>query len=72
MQIKNIKSTLLKGYVNHCAMKIQKVFKGHYARKVQMPIKKTFRKVEVVLKAVVKGWKIRKIMKTKEIENMIS
>jgi hypothetical protein len=55
--------------VDHCASKIQKVFRGFYARKYIIKIKKTFFNVEDKIQAVVRGWRIRKIMKTKEIEN---
>ncbi len=61
----------MKNYVSHCATKIQKVFKGYYTRHVIVKIKKAFSKVEIKLKAIVIGWKIRKIMKTKEIDNTI-
>lgn len=71
LSIKNIKTSLLKNYVHHCAIKIQKIFKGFYARKVIVKIKRVFKDRENFLKAVVKGWRIRRIMQTKEIEQMI-
>jgi 5'(3')-deoxyribonucleotidase len=68
MIIKNIKSSLLKNYVNHCATKIQKIFRGHFARKIKVPVKKAFMKIENSLRWIVIGWRIRRIMKTKEID----
>ena len=32
--MKNKRNYLLKKYVESCAIKVQKVFKGHYARKI--------------------------------------
>lgn len=59
-------------YVNNQATKIQRIFRGYYARKVIIPVKKAFGfGREEKLSSVAKGWKIRKIMKTKEIENHI-
>ncbi len=42
IEIKNIKNSLLKNYVNHCAIKIQKIFKGFYARNIIIKIKRAF------------------------------
>lgn len=69
LSIKNIKNSLLRNYVDHCACKIQKVFRGFYGRKHIIKIKKSFYFVEDKMKALVRGWRMRKIMKTKEIEN---
>lgn len=71
ISLKNRKTILLKNYVGHCATKIQKVFKGYYARHVIVKIKAAFNKVEDKLIALVIGWRVRKIMKTKEIENTV-
>jgi len=71
ISLKSRKNVLLKTYINHCATKIQKVFKGHYARKVTVPTKAAFRGLEEVANAVVNGWRVRRIMKTKEIKGMI-
>ena len=62
---------MLKNYVNHCATKIQKVFKGHYTRKVTIKIKRAFNTLEEKFSACITGWRVRRIMKTKEIENYI-
>jgi len=62
---------LLKNYVNHCAIKIQKIFRAHYARKYLYTIKKAFFKKEHILVAAVKAWRLRKILKTKEVETLI-
>jgi hypothetical protein len=58
--------------VNHCAIKIQKLFKGFFARKYTVKIKRAFRLVDKHLSSIIKGWRIRKIMKTKEIENYVN
>lgn len=42
IQIKNIKTQLLKSYVHLCAIKIQKVFKGFYGRKVIVKVRRAF------------------------------
>lgn len=67
IQIKSIKTNLLKNYVNNCAVKIQKIFKGYFARKFIVKIKRAFKGIDEKLVAAVLGWKIRKIMRTKEI-----
>lgn len=59
ISVKNIKTALLKNYVNHCATKIQKLFRGYYARHVIIKIRRAFRLREKILNAVVKGWRIR-------------
>lgn len=53
IQIKSIKTNLLKNYVNHCAIKIQKVFKGHYARKFIVKIKRAFKGINEKLVAAI-------------------
>lgn len=70
--MKNKRTYLLKKYVESCAIKVQKVFKGHYARKIKIPIKKAFKAIEPKLNGVVAGWRLRRILKTKEIQTYIS
>lgn len=72
LTIKNEKGVLLSRYVHHCATKLQKVYRGHYTRKVTVPVKSAFKTLETTFTAIVKGWKIRRIMKTKEIQCHIS
>lgn len=69
IHIKEFKTLLLRNYVNHCAIKIQKNFKGFFARKYTVKIKKAFKTADKHLSSIVRGWRVRKIMKTKEIEN---
>mmetsp|Transcript_7178 Transcript_7178/g.6268 ORF Transcript_7178/g.6268 Transcript_7178/m.6268 type:complete len:132 (+) Transcript_7178:1724-2119(+) len=69
--VKNIKSQMLRNYVNHCATSIQKLYRGFYTRKYLIRIRKAFLTLEDVMVALVLGWRIRKIMQTKEIENII-
>lgn len=59
ISVKNIKNSILKNYVNHCAIKIQKIFKGYYARHVILKIRRAFKLREKLLNAVVRGWRIR-------------
>ena len=37
--LKERKSTLLNNYINYCAVKIQKVFRGYLARRLDVPIR---------------------------------
>jgi hypothetical protein len=67
---------MLEIYVNKCATKIQKLYRGWYVRERIRPLKihRLFSAQQnhgghVVQKlgAIVKGWRLRKIMRTKEI-----
>ena len=73
INVKTLKTQMLKNYVNLCATRIQKVFKGFFTRKVVVPVVKVFSEGrDEILRSVIVGWRIRRIMKTKEIENYIS
>ncbi len=48
------------------------MFKGRFARKILIPVKKAFKICDKRLSSLIIGWRIRKIMKTKEIETLIS
>ena len=69
--MKNIKANLLKNYVNHCALKIQKIFRGFYARNIIVKIRRAFKGKERGLVGAVYAWRLRKIMKTKEVEQIV-
>jgi hypothetical protein len=79
VHVKGMRKHMLEVYVNKCATLIQKVFRGWFVRERVRPllINKTFnlsgRKDNVLsrLRAIFVGWRIRKIMKTKEIGNYI-
>jgi hypothetical protein len=79
VHVKQVRKQMLEVYVNKCATKIQKVFRGWFVRERVRPllIQKAFnlsaRKDNVLtrLRAIFLGWRIRKIMKTKEIANYI-
>ena len=70
---------MLELYVNNCATKIQKVFRGWFVRErirpllIHKALNFSARKDNVIsrLRALIQGWRIRKIMKTKEIGNYI-
>ena len=70
--IKDRKSTMLNHYINYCAIKIQKVYRGHRSRKLDLPIRNRLGKEGVTkLKAIIQGWRIRRIFKTKECKTKI-
>ena len=66
---------MLEIYVNKCATKIQKLYRGWYVRERIRPLKihRLFSsqqhqgRVVQKMRAIVKGWRVRKIMRTKEI-----
>jgi hypothetical protein len=68
---------MLEIYVNKCATKIQKLYRGWYVRERIRPLKihRVFSaqqnhsggQVVQKLRAIVRGWRVRKIMRTKEI-----
>lgn len=61
------KELVLKKYVNRCATKIQKVWRGFYTRMVISPVTSKIRKNRGLLVALAKGWRVRRIMRTKEV-----
>lgn len=67
INVKNTKQQYLKRYIFFCATKIQTLFRAHRARKIIVPIRKKLGGNIKLLEAVVMGWKIRRIMKTKEV-----
>jgi hypothetical protein len=79
VHVKMVRKQMLEVYVNKCATKIQKVFRGWFIRerirplKIQKALNLSARKDNVLsrLGAVIIGWRIRKIMKTKEIANYV-
>lgn len=79
IQVKNVRKEMLEVYVNKCAVKIQKVFRGWFIRERVRPLllhrtlNMSSRKDNVMhrLSALIQGWRIRKIMRTKEIGNYI-
>ena len=67
LNVKNTKQRYLKKYIYFCATKIQTLYRGHRARKVIVPIRRKLGENRELLLAVAMGWKIRRIMNTKEI-----
>ena len=71
---------MLEVYVNRCATAIQKVFRGWYIRERIRPLlihkalnssARRDSRVIARLRALIQGWRVRKIMKTKEIGNYV-
>lgn len=74
---------MLEVYVNKQATVIQKVFKGWYVRERVRPLQ-VWRAFTVIsrrgikelvmnkVRAVISGWRIRRIMRTKEIANIVT
>jgi len=61
----------IKKYINECAVKIQKVFKGFLIRRAfRTAFEKKYR-FQLLLSACIKGWKIRKIMGHKTITYLL-
>jgi hypothetical protein len=70
--IKDRKSTMLNNYINYCAVKIQKVFRGFIVRKLQVPLRVNLgHKGLEKLQAVMIGWRVRRIMRLKEAKTKI-
>ena len=58
---------LIKKYQEHCALFIQKVWRGHQAWIKILPQVKFWSRIFDKIKGFVRGWKVRKIMKCWEI-----
>lgn len=52
-------------FANHCATIIQSKFKGYKQRKYYNMFKPILRRFKELLSAIVEGWRVRKILKTK-------
>lgn len=81
VNVKRLRQRALEEYVSKAATKIQKVWRGWFLRTRVKPIavRRAFYTLslrgrrEILLKkvrAVVQGWRVRKIMRTKEIANL--
>lgn len=57
-------------YVNHCALFIQTQYRGYIIRRKYRPIIKQKIKFTHLRKALLKGWKIRNILKCKKMKNL--
>ena len=80
IHVKSMRKHMLEVYVNRCATAIQKVFRGWYVRErirpllIQKALNSSARRDSRVitrLRALIQGWRVRKIMKTKEIGNYV-
>ena len=73
LQVKEVKQRILKNYIYYCATKIQSAWKGHFARAVKVMVRRRLGMKRVIsLEGLAQGWKVRRIMKTKEVINRIS
>lgn len=57
--------------MNHCAVLIQKNYKGYLQRKYYKRFLPIYRRVKSLLEATAMGWKIRRIMKLRVISKKI-
>lgn len=55
-------------FVNHCATIIQSRFKGYQQRKYYKMFKPFLGRFKELLLAIVTGWRVRKILKTRHIQ----
>jgi len=69
--IKDRKQRFLKKYIFWAATRIQSLFRGYQARKTKIPIRRSMRGSIKVLEAAALGWKVRRIMKLKEVKNRV-
>jgi len=68
MAVKKHKMAILKKYINRCATLIQKLWRGHFVRKVVVTVHKRIGKFHAALAGLIKGWRVRRIMRTKEVD----
>lgn len=61
---------MYQGFINVCAVNIQRAYRGHVFRKNKLLSIRIERKAEERFRAFVKAWKVRKVMQTKEIFKM--
>ena len=67
LNVKNTKQRYLKRYIFFCATRIQTLYRGFRARRVIVPIRRKLGSNINLLQSVALGWKVRRIMRTKEI-----
>lgn len=67
LNVKNTKQRYLKRYIFFCATRIQTLYRGFRARRVIVPIRRKLGSNINLLQSVAIGWKVRRIMRTKEI-----
>ena len=68
LRVKETKQRMLKKYIFFCATRIQCQWRGFYARRVRVPVRAKLGLANIrVLEAVAMGWKVRRIMRTKEV-----
>jgi hypothetical protein len=65
------KQKILRDYINRCAAKIQALYRGHRVRLIKYPILRRLRYSSQIVEALALGWRIRRIMRTKEVKMRI-
>ena len=71
LNTKNHRQVFQVQYINACATKIQKVFRGYLVRINLRGLQRIF-EVKDKLAALVKGWRVRRIFQTKEIRQRLA
>ena len=61
---------MMQEFLNVCALSIQKAWKGHHYRSTYLPSIKSTRHAEEKIRSFIRGWKVRKVMQTREIFTM--
>ena len=72
MQLKQMRAYSIMSYHNNCATLIQKRWRGMQTRKKEFPIAKRFERSRMLIRAIVQGFKIRKIWACKEVVTYIT
>jgi len=71
--LKERKQALLNGYITYCAVKVQQTWRGYYDRHYMVPFREKiggtvgYRKIN----ALIAGWRVRRIMKLREVKGRI-
>lgn len=71
LYVKDKKQRYLKKYIFQSAARIQSLFRGYLARKRKVPIRRKIKGSLKAIEAAALGWKVRRIMKLKEVKNRI-
>jgi len=71
VHVKNTKQRYLKKYIFHSATKIQSLIRGFLDRRIKLPMLRKLGDNARKLRGLALGWKVRRIMKLKEVKNRI-
>ena len=61
-KIRKEKEDLMNNFLNHCAITIQKNWRGYKFRRNELPAIARVRMAEETFKAFIKAWRLRKVM----------